>query len=101
MNSSIMSYLQATLRTEFSLVANTSGKLLTFGMIVLFASVLYPASSDVSSEWKFTLVMLAGLAGNILMTALTWWYASRYHRIHFAWDSEYIKDIIQIGRAHV
>ena len=29
-NSSIMSYLQATLRTEFSLVANISGKLLTF-----------------------------------------------------------------------
>lgn len=97
MNSSIMSYLQATLRTEFSLIANTSGKLLTFGMIVLFASVLYPTSTGVISEWKFTLVMLAGLAGNILMTALTWWYASRHHRIHFAWDGEYIRHIIRIS----
>ena len=111
MNSSIMSYLQATLRTEFSLVANTSGKLLTFGMIVLFASVLYPATGVENSPLtkrglagildpnalKFTLVMLAGLAGNILMTALTWWYASRHHRIHFAWDSEYIRHIIRIS----
>lgn len=35
-NSSLMSYLQATLRTEFSFIANTSGKLLTFGMILMF-----------------------------------------------------------------
>jgi ABC-type bacteriocin/lantibiotic exporter with double-glycine peptidase domain len=28
-NSSLMSYLQSILRTEFSLIANTSGKLLT------------------------------------------------------------------------
>jgi O-antigen/teichoic acid export membrane protein len=44
-NSSLMSYLQATLKTEFTLVANTSGKLLTFGMIFLFASVFFPISS--------------------------------------------------------
>ena len=40
-NSSLMSSLQAMLKTEFSLVANTAGKLLTFGMVVLFASLLY------------------------------------------------------------
>jgi O-antigen/teichoic acid export membrane protein len=110
-NSSLMSYLQATLRTEFSLVANTSGKLLTFGLILLFASVLYPVVSEVStplwrgdtggflwtSEWRLTLVMLAGLAGNVLMTTLTWWYANRYQKVRFAWDTEYIKHIIKIS----
>gem|GEM_PF-6291305 len=29
-NSSLLSYLQATLRTEFTVISNTSGKLLTF-----------------------------------------------------------------------
>jgi O-antigen/teichoic acid export membrane protein len=109
-NSSLMSYLQATLRTEFTLVANTSGKLLTFGLIILFASVLYPAVTDVStplsgeargyffsSEWRLALIMLAGLAGNILMTALTWWYVSRYQKVRFAWDTTYIRHIIKIS----
>ena len=96
-NSSLMSYLQATLRTEFSLVANTSGKLLTFGLVMLFASVLYPSISWVSSEAKFALVMIAGLAGNILMMALTWWYTSRYQKVRFAWDREYMLHIIKIS----
>lgn len=39
-NSSLMSYLQSILKTEFSIIANTAGKLLTFGMILLFASFL-------------------------------------------------------------
>lgn len=54
-NSSLMSYLQATLRTEFSLIANTSGKLLTFGMIVMFVTFF----GSIAHSEKFTLVMLA------------------------------------------
>ncbi len=96
-SSSIMSYLQATLRTEFTLVSNTCGKLLTFGLISLFASVLYPAISWVTSDIRFMLIMVAGLAWNLLMMWLTWWYASRYHRIAFAWDPSYIRHIIRIS----
>ncbi len=95
-NSSLMSYLQATLHTEFSLVANTCGKLLTFGMILLFSVFLFPRSTTTDIE-VFTLVMLAGLAGNIVMTGLTWWYASKWQKIEFAWDSEYIKHILRIS----
>ncbi len=95
-NSSLMSYLQSILRTEFSLIANTCGKMLTFGMILMFASVLYPKWST-SDATIFMLVMLAGLTGNILMTALTWWYASRYHRVRFAWDTDYILHILRIS----
>lgn len=95
-NSSLMSYLQATLHTEFSLIANTCGKLLTFGMIIMFASILFPRSTSSDIE-IFTLVMLAGLAGNIVMTAMTWWYASKYQSIRFAWDSEYIRHILRIS----
>jgi O-antigen/teichoic acid export membrane protein len=41
--------------------------------------------------------MLAGLAGNMLMTGLTWWYANRFHPVRFAWDIDYIKHIIKIS----
>ncbi len=95
-NSSLMSYLQSTLHTEFSLIANTCGKLLTFGMILMFAGLLFPRTTTLDIE-IFTLVMLAGLAGNILMTGLTWWYASRYQRIRFAWDIQYILHILHIS----
>ncbi len=40
-NSSLMSYLQSILKTEFSIIANTSGKLLTLGMIMMFAGLAY------------------------------------------------------------
>ncbi|NRH21282.1 oligosaccharide flippase family protein [Candidatus Gracilibacteria bacterium] len=95
-NSSLMSYLQANLHTEFSLIANTCGKMLTFGMILLFAGLLFPRATTDDIE-IFTLVMIAGLAGNILMTGLTWWYTSRYHKIRFAWDKKYILHILQIS----
>jgi O-antigen/teichoic acid export membrane protein len=95
-NSSLMSYLQATLHTEFSIVANTCGKLLTFGIILMFSVLLFPRSTTPDTT-VFTLVMLAGLAGNIVMTGLTWWYASRWQAIRFAWDTTYIKHILQIS----
>ncbi len=78
-NSSLMSYLQSILRTEFSIVANTLGKLLTLGMIVFFAG----AALGATHTDRFTLVMIAGLAGNIVMTAITWWYVNKWHTVRF------------------
>ena len=95
-NSSLMSYLQATLHTEFSLIANTCGKLLTFGMILMFAGLLFPKNTTSDIE-IFTVVMIAWLGGNILMTGLTWWYATRYQAIRFEWDRKYILHILQIS----
>jgi O-antigen/teichoic acid export membrane protein len=62
-------------------------------MILMFVAFF----SAVSHAERFTLIMLAGLAGNILMTALTWWYANRYQRVKFAWDIDYIRHIIRIS----
>ena len=41
--------------------------------------------------------MIAGLAGNLLMTILTWWYARRWHRVKFGWDLSYIGHILYIS----
>jgi O-antigen/teichoic acid export membrane protein len=92
-NSSLMSYLQSILKTEFSIIANTCGKLLTLGMILTFATLAWWSTHTE----KFTLVMLAGLSGNILMTGLTWWYARKWHHVHFGWDFWYIRHILVVS----
>lgn len=96
-NSSIMSSLQAMLKTEFSFVANTAGKLLTFWLIASFAYILLPNDGTISHEMRLMATVLAGLAGNILMTGLTWWYAHKWYRIKFAWDTDYILHILKIS----
>jgi hypothetical protein len=53
-----MSYLQAILHTEFSIIANTCGKLLTFGMILMFAAIIYPKHIATENE-IFSSVMIA------------------------------------------
>lgn len=85
-----MSYLQSILKTEFSIIANTVGKLMTLGMIIVFAGLMWGQSHTE----RFTLVMIAGLAGNLIMTGLTWWYANRWHPVHFGWDTAYIRHIL-------
>jgi O-antigen/teichoic acid export membrane protein len=41
--------------------------------------------------------MLAGLSGNILMTGLTWWYARKWHHVHFGCDFWYIRHILVVS----
>lgn len=95
MNSSLMSYLQATLRAEYSFVTNTAGKLTTFGLIILFASLLFPLSGGTSDFMRFLLVMWAGLAWNLVLFILTYLYTRKYIRVRFEWDSTYIKKILK------
>lgn len=96
-NSSLLSYLQATLRTEFTVISNTSGKLLTLWMIVAFSSVFFPVSSGITETNKLLLIFSAGLSGNILMTALTYWYVNRFQKVRFHFDFSYIKYILLLS----
>jgi O-antigen/teichoic acid export membrane protein len=93
-NSSIMSYLQATLQTEKSAIANTGGKLLTLWLIVLFATTIAPIESSTEIT-RYTLVMIAWLLWNIAMTTYTYSYARKLVQIRFHYDTAYIREIIQ------
>ncbi len=64
-------------------------------MIILFASVLYPLHGGTSELMRYTLVMIAGLAGNILMLMLTYFYTKKFIRVRFEWDTSYIKKILR------
>lgn len=93
-NSSLMSYLQAILKTEFSFIANISGKILTF-ILILWSIYLWFPESSTALETRLTAVFLAGLWGNILMTLLTYSYCRRFQKIRFYWDKEYIIHILK------
>lgn len=54
-NSSFMSSLQASLKTEFSFIANTAGKICTFLLIIIAAFLLFPAEST-TPEMRILLV---------------------------------------------
>ena len=50
-----------------------------------------------SSDFGLILVLLSGLAGNILMTILTWWYARKFQKIRFYWEKDFIIKILKLS----
>ena len=99
-NSSILSVLQAYLRTEFSFVSTTVGKVVNVAGIVLVAIVLYPTAELVLHPElhfsAFTLIIVMGLLGNVVMTLMLWWYAQRIEKVWFRWDREYARKLFKM-----
>lgn len=94
-NSSMMSTLQSMLKTEFSFIATTSGKLLTFFVIIACAYLFFPNNGNTSHEIRLLLTVMAGLLGNIFMTFLTYQYTDKYLGVRFYWDKEYISLLLK------
>lgn len=98
-NSSVMSLLQAYLKTEFSFISTTVGKIVNFLAVLLVIFVLFPKDSLMSADQQFLAfqaIMLAGLAGNVAMTAIIYAYARKVERIRFHWDWDYVKHLLSI-----
>lgn len=96
-NSSIMSYLQAILKTEFSFIANTSGKILTFLLIIATVYWFFPKTENFDPNLALIFILISGLLGNILMTFLTFNYARKFQKIKFYFDKDYIKKILKLS----
>lgn len=101
MNSSVMSLLQAHLKTEFSFVSITTGKVVNFLAVLLIVFVLLPkglmSDNPAMQFWGFVAILLAGLLGNIVMTGLLYFYARKIEPIRFRFDPEYMKYILKIS----
>lgn len=102
MNSSILSLLQAYLKTEFSFVSTTLGKVANLASVLLTAYVILPkpfpdpmTNSFPFETAAFGLIMLSGLVGNVVMTASLYWYSRKVEKISFLFDREYAKHILR------
>ena len=100
-NSSIMSLLQAYLKTEFSFFSITLGKITTFLCVVAIVYLGYPHTTMMQDETSrligFNLIMLAWLIGNMVMTGLTYMYARNIEQIRFRFDWSYVKHILVLS----
>lgn len=95
LNSSLLSFLQAELRTEFSLVSTVAGKLITFLLIAAIAWWWLPVPEGFfASANGFLGVMVATLIGAIFMTGMLWWYARRLEPVGFSWDTATAKSLL-------
>jgi O-antigen/teichoic acid export membrane protein len=99
-NSSILSVLQAHLRTEFSFFSVTLGKIVGFLGVLMVVYWLFPVVPvenllTPSSDLGLIGIFVAGLLGNITMTALLYLYAQKISPIGFAWDSAYIMKLLR------
>lgn len=70
--------------------------MLTF-LLILAAAYLYFPVGSTDHTTRLVIVMLAGLCGNICMTALTWWYTRKQTWVGFAWDPAYIRTLLKLS----
>ncbi len=104
--SSVLSLLQAYLKTEFSFVSTTLGKIANLLSMVAIVTFLLPKTT-LGQSWfgaydpnlfptlSLAAVMLSGLLGNVVMTGLLYWYSRRVHAIGFAFDRAYAAHILK------
>ena len=91
-NSAILSFLQGFLKTQYSFVSTTVGKIVNVATIALIAFALFPASAIHADptlyNWAFLAIMTSGLLGNIVMTAMIWLHAEKIEpvRFRFKWS---------------
>ncbi|MDD2487029.1 MAG: oligosaccharide flippase family protein [Candidatus Gracilibacteria bacterium] len=99
MNSAILSLLQAYLKTEFSFISTTVGKLSNFAFVLLVIFVLFPkamVASDPSLQFQsFLWLMFAGVFGNIVMTSIIYMYSRKVEKISFGFDLAHIKNLVK------
>lgn len=98
-NSAILSLLQAYLKTEYSFISTTTGKLVNFLFVLFVVFILYPKSYitwNPNLEFKsFLWIMWAWVIGNAIMTWMIYNYARKIEKITFWFDREVIKKLIR------
>lgn len=98
-NSAIISFLQAYLKTEYTFISNTAGKLANFWFILLVVFILFPKNQIINNSTlqfqSFLLIMFAWVFGNIIMTWLIYNYARKIQKIWFSFDYQYIRNLVK------
>lgn len=100
MNSAILSVLQAYLKTEFSFVSVTIGKVVNFLAVLAVVWMIIPKPHQgnigifETHDAAFLAILATGVLGNIVMTVLLYAYSRRILPIQFFWDGAYVKKLV-------
>lgn len=90
-NSSFLAVMQAHMKMEYHFVSFVWWKLLHLWLITLFS--LWIFSGDPLIDVRFISLFAAGLLSVIFATSLNYFYVSRFVKVRFLWDYEYIKSL--------
>jgi O-antigen/teichoic acid export membrane protein len=98
----ISSVLQVHLKMEYNSLASVVGKIVSVGYLVLVAFILYPhvgcladvANKCTINDGAFYNLFFAGVAGNLAMFAVTWYYTNRIVKVTYRFDIAFWKEVI-------
>lgn len=88
LNGTVSSVLQLHLKMQYPTIGLVVGKILSFGYMVYV--VLYGYAGTPSPE-AFNQLLWAGVVGNFVMMAYTWFYAAKFATVRFRFDFDYWK----------
>lgn len=94
-NSSFLAVMQAHMKMEYHFVSFVWWKLLHLFLIALFS--LWVFSGDFVIDIRFISLFAAGLISVLFTTFLNYLYVSRFVKVRFLWDYEYIKTLFLIS----
>lgn len=90
LNGTVSSVLQLHLKMQYPTFGLVLGKLVSFAYMVY---VVYYGFTTPSTE-AFNQLMWAGVGGNAVMVAVTWFYARKYASLTFRFDVDYWKSTL-------
>ncbi len=90
LTSTISTVLQVYLKMGYSSFASVVGKIINVGYIVIVIFWLYPNNNAVG----FHQIIWAGIIGNGVMLALTYYYSSKLTEIRYRVDVAFWKDVL-------
>ncbi len=89
-NGTITTILQASLKMQQASIAMILGRIVAIGYMFYTVTVAY--SHNV--ETGFFHLVFAGVVGNIVMTAVTWYYARKLAPVRYEFDWSFWKNIL-------
>lgn len=89
LTSTVSTVLQVHLKMEYNSLASVVGKIITVSYMAFVIYVLHPG---IQTDGFYQLIW-AGVAGNAVMLALTWYYSSKFAKIRYRLDKEFYKDV--------
>lgn len=91
LNSSVLSFMQAYMKIEFSLFSAVFGKIINFLLILIIAFLVFPWVTWNDLHTSFLYILIAWLIWIFITFILNFWYVNKFAKVRFLFDLKYMK----------
>jgi O-antigen/teichoic acid export membrane protein len=98
-NSTFLAYMQSQLKMEFSLISVVWWKILNLSLVLLIIYWIYKELKPSVDSWEYMIILIfiSALIWIFLNTLLNYFYSTKFIKIRFKFDLDYIKYIFKIS----